>query len=228
MVRQCKKRIFGPVKWIAFAGVVFLSSCTETRYVNFDSVQSVNRYPYRTVAFEIDRKFFDNFPNCVLILPPKPANVSRELSDIIETALARHLELKFNRVIDTMERNIVSERINVDPIDRRSIGRLTEILNCDTYLDTEVLNPNIKYLLVWSQIGLGLSFQLKSVATNKIIWHARHEARRSEGGVSFSPLGALLDSAFSTRFAADRDAAEGIVDDAVRRMIVPLPNLRTF
>ena len=57
---------------------------------------------------------------------------------------------------------------------------------------------------------------------------ARHEARRSEGGLSLSPLGALLDSAFSTRFAADREAAEGVVDDAVRRMIVPLPNLRTF
>jgi hypothetical protein len=216
------------VKWIALAGIFVLQSCTETRYVDFDSVQTVYRYPYRTVAYEINREFFGHFPDCVLILPPKPSTVSRELSSIIETALARHLERKFNRVIDAMERNILAERLNIEMADDQSSDLLARELECDAYLESEIFNPQIKYLLVWSQIGLGLNFRLQSTSSGKLIWHARHEARRSEGGVSFSPLGALLDSALSTRFVSDREAAEGIVDDAVRRMILPLPNLRTY
>ena len=215
-------------KYAVLASAIILSSCTETQYVEFDSANATNHYPYRTVAYQIEREFYNHFPNCVLILPASPADISQGLSNIIETALARHLERKFNRVIDGMEREVVAAAINFDLGIDQPKGLLAKKLGCDAYLETEILKPHINYLLVWSQIGLGLNIQLSSTSTGNVIWQARHEARRSEGGLSLSPLGALLDSAFSTRFAADREAAEGIVDDAIRRMIVPLPNLRTF
>ena len=69
---------------------------------------------------------------------------------------------------------------------------------------------------------------LSRIADQKDVWRARHLARRSEGGISLSPIGAIADTVFSTRFASDRDVVEGVIDDAVRRMLVPLPNAKSF
>ena len=82
--------------------------------------------------------------------------------------------------------------------------------------------------LVWSQVGVGLELQLRRSEDDRLLWRARHKARRSEGGLSLSPIGILVDTVFSSRFAADREVAESLADDAVRRMVFPLPNTRSF
>ena len=101
-------------------------------------------------------------------------------------------------------------------------------MNCATVLRTKVLDPRIDYLLVWSQVGIGLEMTLSRGADQVIVWQARHLAKRSEGGISFSPIGLLADTVFSTRFASDRDVVEGVIDDAIRRMLLPLPNVKSY
>ena len=210
-------------------GGLSLSACTETRYVDYDEGAKQEDLTVKVVAYQIDPGFYKNFPNCVLIMPPGPMQaITPELSLMIEKALARHLERRFDRVVDELERKIALERFDLDikdPIDQASLSKR---LQCDAVLHTEVLNPRIDYLLVWTQVGLGLEMKLVKSSNEQLLWKARHKARRSEGGLSLSPIGALADTVFSTRFAVDRDVAEGVVDDAVRRMVVPLPNTRSF
>ena len=206
-----------------------LAGCTETRYVNYREGTSHDDLPFRVVAYEIDPSFHEEFPTCVLILPPGPGDrITVDLSRIIETALARQIMRRFDRVIDGQELRNAVERYGFDIDDRKERRSLTGKLGCDAYIRTEVLDPRMDYLLVWSQIGVGLELQLRRSIDDHLLWRARHKARRSEGGLSFSPLGILVDSVFSSRFAADREVAESLVDDALRRMVVPLPDTRSF
>ena len=206
-----------------------ISACTETRYVDYGKGIKEEQFPVKMVAYEISPAFYERFPTCVLILAPGPKDrITDELSQIVEAALTRHVMRRFDRVIDGVQRKNNVERYNLDlgyPEDRRAILKR---LKCDTYIQTEILDPRIDYLLVWSQVGVGLEVQLRRSSDDQLLWRARHKARRSEGGLSLSPIGILADTVFSSRFAADREVAESLADDAVRRMIFPLPNTRTF
>ena len=208
---------------------LLLSACTEMRYVDYNEKAKQDDFPSKMVAYEINPSFYESFPDCVLILPPGPQDgVTGDLSRIIETALARHIVRRFDRVIDGQERRNAVERYDLDLGDPSGRRLLTERLHCDAYIETEVLDPRIDYLIVWSQVGVGLELKLKRSGDDQLLWRAHHKARRSEGGLSFSPLGILTDTVFSSRFAADREIAESLVDDAIRRMVLPLPNTRSF
>jgi hypothetical protein len=208
---------------------LILSGCTDTKYVDYNAENSDEVSPFKTVAYEIDKSFYENFPRCVLIIPPAAGGkITSELSSIIENTLARHLHRRFDRVIDGVERKVASERHELlinDPIDQRFLARK---MNCDSILNVEVIEPRVDYILIWSRIGIGLKLQLARTTDGHVLWQAKHKAERSEGGLSLSPIGAVVDTVTSTRFASDRDVAEGVIDDAVRRMIVPLPNVRSF
>ena len=208
---------------------LFLPACTETRYVGLNDRGKENDFPMRTVAYEIDRSFYDRFPDCVLILPPEPRDgITKDLSTIIEHALARHLGRRFERIVDRLERRNAIERYGIDIFDPSERRTLAKKLDCDTYIHTQILNPHMDYLLVWSQMGIDLDLRLKRVENDYLLWRARHKARRSEGGLPFSPGGLITGTIFSSRFAADREIALGLADDAIRRMVTPLPNTRTF
>ena len=219
--------------WRTLAMVVFLGiatgACTETQYTRISDATDDPSALAKQVAYQIDPAFYEEFPECILVLPPSPANsISAELSSMIEYAITRHMMQKFNRVISGAERQIADERLGISPHDPIYVKRLLSGFGCDTFLTTKVLNPRIDYLLVWSQVGIGLEMTLSRVADQKDVWRARHLARRSEGGISLSPIGAIVDTVLSTRFASDRDVVEGVIDDAVRRMLVPLPNTKSF
>ena len=208
---------------------LILSACTETRYVDYGEGTREDQIPLKMVAYEIDPSFYEEFPTCVFILEPGPRDqVTVDLSRIIETALSRHITARFDRVVDGPERRNAIERYNLDIDDPSDLRSILKRLECDTYIRTEVLDPHIDYLLVWSQVGVGLELQLRRSEDDHLLWRARHKARRSEGGLSFSPIGILVDTVFSSRFAADREVAESLADDAVRRMVFPLPNMRSF
>ena len=208
---------------------LILSACTETRYVDYGEGIREDQTPFKTVAYEIDPSFYEEFPTCVFILKPGPRDqVTVDLSRIIETALSRHIAARFDRIIDGPERRNTIERDNLDIDDPSDFRSILKRLECDTYIRTEVLDPHIEYLLVWSQVGVGLELQLRRSEDDHLLWRARHKARRSEGGLSLSPIGILVDTVFSSRFAADREVAESLADDAVRRMVFPLPNTRSF
>jgi hypothetical protein len=208
---------------------LILTGCTDTKYIDYNAEKPGAVSPFKTVAYEIDKSFYENFPRCVLIIPPAAGGkITMELSSIIENTLSRHLLGRFDRVIDSIERKVAAERHELlisDPVDQQFLARK---MKCDSILNVEVVEPRVDYVLIWSRIGIGLELQLSRTEDRHVLWKAKHKAERSEGGLSLSPIGAVVDTVSSTRFASDRDVAEGVIDDAVRRMIVPLPNVRSF
>ena len=216
------------VRYASLLGALLVVACTETKYVPYDQAQTGPEFPYRTVAFEIDREFYNNFPSCVLIMPPMAPEGIEKLPLIVETAIGRHLTEKFSRVIVPVERSIAVRRMAIDlthPDDRKVLAKH---LGCDTFVFTDLVDPKPTFLIVWSQIRLGIKLRMIRVGDDRVLWRAQHFANRSEGGIPLSPLGFLADSFSSTRFAADREIAESVVDDAIRRLVAPLPNVRDF
>ena len=61
-----------------------------------------------------------------------------------------------------------------------------------------------------------------------VLWRARHIANRSDGGIPLSPIGIAVDAFSSAQFSSDREIAESVVDDAVRRLVRSLPNARSY
>ena len=80
--------------------------------------------------------------------------------------------------------------------------------------------------LVWSQQSLSLTLELKSIRQEKTLWAAHHKAKRSGGGLPLSPISAAVNAAKAGLHQADDDVTDSLIDDAIRRMIVTLPDLR--
>ena len=64
------------------------------------------------------------------------------------------------------------------------------------------------------------------VADDAVLWKARHVANRSDGGLPFSIIGVAVAGFEAARFRADEDVPDSLIDDAVRRMMVTLPDVR--
>ena len=64
------------------------------------------------------------------------------------------------------------------------------------------------------------------VLDDVVIWKARHVANRSDGGVPFSLIGIAVAGLKATRLQADHDVPDSLIDDAIRRMMVTLPDVR--
>ena len=50
----------------------------------------------------------------------------------------------------------------------------------------------------------------------------------SDGGLPFSPIGIVIDTYSSALFSSDREIAESVVDDALRRLVRSLPDARVY
>ena len=74
---------------------------------------------------------------------------------------------------------------------------------------------------------IGIEVKMVRAGNGQLLWRARHVANRSEGGIPFTPIGVVVDGYSSTRFSADREIIDSVVDDAVRRLVASLPNART-
>ena len=59
-----------------------------------------------------------------------------------------------------------------------------------------------------------------------VVWRARHAATRSEGGLPTSFLSAAVNMFAAGAQHADPDVRLSVADDAVRRIVVSLPDTR--
>lgn len=212
---------------VLIAGFV-LGACVETRYVAYSDVVEGTEHPYRTVAFDIDRAFYTDFPDCVLIMPASLVKGDGRFATLIEAALGRHLMVKFTRVVDPVERDVAVRRLAADLAQREDRLAVAEAVRCHTFVFTDLLEPRLEYLVFWTQVRVGLEVRMVRAGDGHVLWRARHEATRDEGGLPLSPVGAVVKTFSSTRFANDYEVVESVIDDAVRRLIVSLPNVRDF
>lgn len=210
------------------AVVLVTSGCAETSYVVFEAAEADSRLMGRVVEVEIDREYYEDYPDCVLVMPPSAAPGLERIAGLVEAALSTALTRKLKRVVGAVERDLVARRMAVDlsyPNDREALLRALE---CETFVTTEISGPGNAYYLVWSEFRIGLEMRLLRARDRRLLWHAQHVADRSGGGLPLSPIGVIVEAFSSTRFLVDPDVTDSVVDDAVRRIVASLPDSRSY
>ncbi len=209
--------------------LIFIAACTETKYVKFSEVDEANSIPHlRTVAVEIDREYYRNYPDCVVVLPPHASQGAERFSKLVEASLALRLTRKISQVISGAERDLAARRMSVDLVSPVDQDALMDGLGCDAFVTMEVIGPGQSYLVVWSEVRIGIEVRMIRAGDRRLLWRARHIAGRSEGGLPVSPVSFVMDAFSSTRFSADQEIVDSVVDDAVRRLVASLPNFKSF
>ena len=207
---------------------LILSSCAETRYVNYREAGNGTIPHSRTVVFSIAPEFYRNFPDCALVMPPSGGRTRSIFHGMIEETLALRIAGKISRVVGAAERDLEARRMAFDllrPDDRLA---LAAALDCGTIVVTDLTGADHSFLLVWSEVRIGLDVRLVRIRDERVLWRGRHVADRSAGGLPLSPLGIAVQAFSSVRFSSDREVWHSVLDDAVRRIVSTLPDARTF
>ena len=92
------------------AAVLVMGGCTGTRYVDFKDAEADSRLLGRTVAVEIDREYYEDYPDCVVVMAPSAAPGLDRIAGLVEAALTTRLTRKMTRVVGAVEH----ERGHVD------------------------------------------------------------------------------------------------------------------
>lgn len=213
---------------LAALGALALTACMGTRHVGYDKPATDMPGGSRTVQFELSRDFYAAAPDCVTVLPvnePKGANTS--LARTLEDALARYLKERVTLVIDRMERERLVRELAVDLThagDRRAYAHAAR---CPYFLYSRPWGQGeAAYLLFWTQSAVGVEASLGDASGEKPLWKARHVAKRSDGGIPLSPLSAAVSIFNATKLSQDGDVALSLADDAARRILGTLPEIR--
>ena len=223
-VTKTMKKCFGNLASIMSLALV-LTACAQTQYVGFEDADEPNPIsPIRTVMVEIDEDFYDEFPDCVVVMRPAAAENLDRFPKLVEASLALYLTRKISRVVGGVERDLLARNMAIDLVHPGDREAFMEALDCDAFVTAEVLGPGHLYLFVWSQVRIGLEVRMTRYRDQRVLWRARHIADRSEGGLPLSPLSAILDGYSSAQFSADKEIIDSVVDDAVRRIVASLPN----
>lgn len=232
MIRITSVRMngFPLLKTVAVLAIGFVvAACAGTNYVGYDKETApVPGVPLRTVAVQVDDAYFSDFPDCTIIMPTRTAAGLENFKPLVEEALGHHMTKKVSRVVGSTERDLRARQaaLEVGRIeDRRGLAKAT---GCKTLLYSRVVGPGRTYLVVWSQVQIGLEVVMLRAADGHVLWKARHIADRSDGGLPLSPIGIAVDTFTSAQFSSDREISESVVDDAVRRLVRSLPNARTY
>ena len=208
---------------------IVVAACARTDYVEFNrGTGSVAGVPLRTVAVEVDDAYFSDFPDCTIIMPTRTAAGLENFKPLVEEALGHHMTKKVSRVVGRTERDLRARQASLEVGRTKDRKGLAEATGCKTLLYSRVIGPGHTNLVVWSQIQIGLEVVMLRAADGHVLWRARHIADRSEGGLPFSPIGIVIDTYSSAQFSSDREIAESVVDDALRRLVRSLPDARVY
>jgi hypothetical protein len=229
-ITSARINIFPLKKTVTVLAIGFVAAaCARTSYVGYDKeTASVPGIPLRTVAVKVDDAYFSDFPDCTIIMPTRTAAGLEFFKPLVEEALGHHMTKKVSRVIGGTERDIRARRAALEVGRTEDRKELAEATGCKTLLYSRVVGPGHTYLVVWSQVQIGLEVVMLRAADGHVLWKARHIADRSDGGLPLSPIGLAVDTYSSTQFSSDREIAVSVVDDAVRRLVRSLPNARVY
>ena len=200
------------------ASAIALASC-RTEYRAYDE------RPATSDDAPVERAFYRDPPQCVVVLPAPGGGPAGAAALRIERAVARHLRDKVPRVIGPLRRDRAARRLALDlnhAGDRRRFG---QIESCDAFVRWRVIGLSSANFLVWSRRDFGLDVEMFREA-DRTLWKASHVARRSDGGLPLSPLSAPVAIFEASRFSNDRDILPSMIDDAMRRLVVTLPDVR--
>ena len=216
---------------VLVAALASLPGCVSTSY--HGSGSGTGRAPsnaagaetpvQRRVDYHLDRGLYRDPPGCVFLAPP-PAKTAAGFADLVERAIARQLGERFPRTIGPEQRRRRERRDALDlnhPGDRAAFARSTR---CPAYVRWRTLAASSDFALVLAQRRVGFEVELRRSRDDKVLWQASYVASRWDGGLPLSPLSLPFAAFRAATLNQDQDVLHSMIDDALRRLFVTLPN----
>ena len=203
-----------------------LSACipTQVKPVETDA-QGAMQANDRTVLYHVSEAYFQNAPDCVLI-KPMAMNGPPELIRFVEKSVARQLTGKMERVITPLHRDRLARENGYDLNNATDLKSFARNQRCAYHVTIELQGSGDQFAVIWSDKHVGVKMELLKTRTDEILWRGAHVARRGDGGVPLSPLSVLANAAKAASFSADTGLVYSIANDAVRRILTTLPDIR--
>ena len=202
-----------------------VGACARTTYQGFEASDPPLPMVERRVQFYLSPAYFRDPPRCAAIHTLSPAPAS-PVTRAVERAVERHLSTRVARVMGTGQVVRTTANLAVElshPADLRVFRRQT---GCDALVRISIDGVADDYFVIWSRRAIALTLELIRIDDGKLLWKAHHRAERGDGGLPFSILSLPFTIARAARLKGDQEAFESIADDAVRRMMATLPDIR--
>jgi len=203
-----------------------ISGCGQTVYQPLGAADSKIPQLDRRVSYRLDSAYLHRAPECAAIRVTN-ATADPKIVAAIEGAVERHLAMRIPRVIGAAatRRTAVGLGIGLkETADWRQFSRQT---GCNALMSVRLRTVTDSFWGVWANREIGLELTLTGIgAGQRELWAARHTAGRSDGGVPLSLLGLPFSVGRAAVLTRDEEAFQSIADDAVRRMMVTLPDIR--
>jgi hypothetical protein len=178
----------------------------------------------RRVTYRLAPAFWSAAPDCAAIVGPDPAR--QGVGPVVEQAAERHLATRLSRVIGGSRVREAEARLALDLRDAGDRRLFARRLDCGAVLEIRLHEVGDDYAVLWARRAIGLTLLLRRATDNALLWSAAHTASRSDGGVPLSILSLPVTAARAAALTSDGELFASIADDAVRRMMKTLPDIR--
>lgn len=208
-----------------------LSACLTSGQIDYQPFEASpnsekNMNPIEEVVwYEVKDGYYRLAPNCVVILPIYLSERDAHNNQAVEESLARNISVNFSKIIQTTELRRIAKANGYDLQNPSHVQSIAKLSQCQTILNAQAWGGEDIDIGFWTQKRVGLELNLQDDKGN-ILWQARHVATRSDGAMPISPLGAIAGLAIAANFRNNQEAEYSLIDDAIRRMVKTLPNLR--
>lgn len=216
--------------WVWFKGLsvlfssVMLIGCMQTAYAPMHRVAKQETILERQVTFRITDAFYDTAPNCAAVMVK--GNTRSNITRAVEGAVERHLATRLRRVISPASLNLAQTRLAIDMNTENDRRVFTYQTKCAALVEIELIRVYDDYLVLWAQRRLNLRLTMTRLSDGKLLWQAQHTAGRADGGFPISIIDLPLSAARAVWVSQDPEIFDSIADDAARRMMKTLPDLR--
>lgn len=204
-----------------------LSACSQVQYRAEGDAAPSSELPFdRTVSFKLSRAFYETPPRCAFVLPLQGKAANTKPGQQIEDAAARQLSQRIERVMSPRRRDRLMRELAIDPTTAKGRARFATATRCSTAVEIVSTGLESTYALVWAHAKLQLAMRLVRARDGKELWRAEHATTRSEGTVPLSPISIPVGAFSAGRFQGDEDKFPSMADDAARRIVASLPDMR--
>lgn len=174
----------------------------------------------RPVKVQQDNALYAQPVACVTILPTTA-------SPDIEEAVARHLSSRIDRVIGPIERAYLVRRLALDLTHSADQRVFALEAACNYTIEANPYGEGSLYAVFWTRQVVGVHLMLRRAGSDQILWQARYQAARSDGGLPLSPFSAIWNAAEAGAMASDYDVQRSLLDETLRHITDTLPDFRT-
>ncbi len=212
---------------IAAAIVSLLAGCTETQYTAYGNAEEDSTGMLtRNVEFEVTGDYYREFPDCAVVMPFLVGGERHERSLVIENAIARQLTGRLSRTIGPKEREKMARSWGIDTLNHDDMRVFSRQAQCRYLVEATPWGGDSIYVVFWTQSRIGLEMRMVRAFDDELLWRARHVATRSDGGLPLSPISAVVSLVTAAHLKTDGDVDDSLAHDAVRRMVLTLPDSR--